>query len=165
MAQDHSFDITSPINFQELDNAIHQTQKEILTRFDFKGSISSIEFNKKEKKIFLVGDNEFKLKTLVDIFQTRCVKRGVSVRSFTFQALQKGVGDSVKQEIVIQEGIPSEKAKEMVREIKNLKLKVQPQIQSDQVRVQGAKIDDLQQVITYLKSRDFGLDLSFQNFR
>ena len=166
MAKDHSFDVVSEVNLQEVDNAVQQAKKELSQRFDFKGSDSTIELDKAEKKITLKTENEYRLKTLVDMVQTKSVKRGVSLKALKFEVLETGlIGGSVKQVISIQNGIPSEKAKEIVKYIKEQKLKVQAQIQSDQVRVQAVKIDDLQAVIGFLKQKDFGVDLQFVNFR
>ncbi len=164
--KDHSFDIVSEINMQELDNAVQQAKKELAQRFDFKDSHSSIDLDKTQKIIVLKTENEFRLKTLIDLLQTKCVKRSVSLKALKFEILETGmVGGSIKQAVTIQNGIPSEKAKEIVKTIKDLKLKVQSQIQSDQVRVQAVKIDDLQTVIAFLRQRDFDIDLQFVNFR
>lgn len=165
-SKDHTFDVVSEANLQEVDNAVQQAKKELAQRFDFKGSDSSIDLDKAAKTIALKTENEFRLKTLVDLLQTKCVKRGVSLRALQFGKLETGmVGGSVKQAVTIQNGIPQEKAKEIVKFIRDLKLKIQAQIQSDQVRVQAPKIDDLQAVIQVLKKQDFGLDLQFVNFR
>ena len=165
-SKDHSFDVVSEVNLQEVDNAVEQAKKELAQRFDFKGSDSSIALDKIEKKIILKTENEFRLKTLVDLLQTKCVKRAVSLKALQYGALESGmVGGSVKQVVSIQNGIPSEKAREIVKAVKDLKIKVQAQIQSEQVRVQAVKIDDLQSVIAFLKKRDFGVDLQFVNFR
>ncbi len=165
-SKDHSFDVVSEVSIQEVDNAVQQANKELSQRFDFKGSNSSIDLDKTEKTITLKTENEFRLKTLVDLLQTKCVKRGVSLKALQFGTLETGrVGGSVKQVITIQNGIPSEKAKEIVKSIKESKIKVHAQIQSDQVRVQAPKIDDLQATIAYLKPRDFDIDLQFVNFR
>ena len=165
-SKDHSFDIVSEVNMQEVDNAVTQACKELGQRFDFKGSVSSIELDKAEKTITLKTENEYRLKTLIDLLQTKCVKRAVSLKALQYEKIESGmVGGSVKQLIKIQNGIPSEKAKEIVKFIKELKLKVQPQIQSEQVRVQAVKIDDLQSVIGVLRQKDFDVDLQFINFR
>ena len=165
-SKDHSFDVVSEINMQEVDNAVQQASKELAQRFDFKGSNSTMELDKTEKTITLKTENEFRLKTLVDMLQTKCVKRGVSLKALQFGKLETGmVGGSVKQVITIQSGIQSEKAKEIVKSIKELKLKAQAQIQNDQVRVQAVKIDDLQAVIAFLRQKDFGVDLQYVNFR
>ena len=165
-SKDHSFDVVSEVDMQEADNAVQQAKKELEQRFDFKGSNSSIELDKANKTVTLKTENEYRLKTLIDLLQTKCVKRGVSLKSLQFGKLETGmIGGSVKQVITIQNGIPSEKAKEITKSIKESRLKVQAQIQSDQVRVQSPKIDDLQAVIAYLKQKDFNIDLQFVNFR
>ncbi len=166
MAKDHSFDIVSEVNIQEVDNAVTQASKELAQRFDFKGSNSTIELDKTEKTITLRTENEYRLKTLVDFVQTKCIKRGVSLKALKFETVETGmVGGSVKQVVTIQNGIPSDKAKEIVKHVKELKLKVQATIQSDQVRVQAVKIDDLQATMAALRQKEFELDLQFVNFR
>ena len=164
--KDHSFDVVSEINLQEVDNAVTQAKKELAQRFDFKDSMSSIDFDRAEKTITIKTDNDYRLKALTDILQTKFVKRGVSLKALQYEPVETGmVGGSVKQVIKLQSGIPSDKAKEIVKAIKDLKMKVQPMIQSEQVRVQAVKIDDLQSVMTYLKQHDFGIDLQFNNYR
>lgn len=166
MSKDHSFDVVSEVNMQEVDNAVIQAQKEIAQRFDFKGSMASIELDKAAKTITLKAENEYKLKTVVDVVQTKAVKRGVSLKALQYGKIETGmVGGSVKQVITIQNGIPTDKAKEVVKYVKDLKMKVQASIQSEQVRVQGSKIDDLQAVIGAIRQKDFGLDFQFVNFR
>ncbi len=156
----------SEVNIQEVDNAVQQAKKELAQRFDFKGSDSSLELDKTEKTITLKTENEYRLKTLVDLLQTKCVKRNVSLKALKFEALETGmIGGSVKQVVNIQSGIPSDKAKEIVKSIKESKIKVQAQIQEDHVRVQSSKIDDLQATIGAVKQKDFGIDLQFLNFR
>lgn len=165
-SKDHSFDIVSEVSMQEVDNAVQQAKKELDQRFDFKGSNSSIELDKLQKTITLKTENEYRLKTLVDLLQTKSVKRGVSIKALKFENLETGmIGGSVKQVVTIQNGIPSDKAKEIVKSIKESKIKVHAQIQEDQVRVQSPKIDELQSLIAYVKQRDFGVDLQFINFR
>ena len=165
-SKDHSFDTVSEVNMQEVDNAVGQAKKELAQRFDFKDSKSSLEFDKSQKTITLKTENDFRLKTLVDLLQTKCAKRGVSLKALQFGKLEEGmVGGSVKQVVTIQNGIPTEKAKEIVRVIKESKIKVQAQIQQEQVRVQSSKIDDLQSVISLLRPKDFGVDLQFVNYR
>ncbi len=165
-SKDHSFDAVSEVNMQEVDNAVEQAKKELAQRFDFKGSSSTLELDKTLKTITLKTENEFRLKTLVDLLQTKCVKRAVSLKSLQMGKLETGmIGGSVKQVVSIQNGIGQDKAKEIVKFVKDLKMKVQAQIQSDQVRVQASKIDDLQIVIQALRKQDFGLDLQFVNFR
>jgi len=166
LGSNHSFDIVSEVNIQEVDNAVQQAKKELAQRFDFKGSDSSLELDKTEKTITLKTENEYRLKTLVDLLQTKCVKRNVSLKALKFEALETGmIGGSVKQVVNIQSGIPSDKAKEIVKSIKESKIKVQAQIQEDHVRVQSSKIDDLQATIGAVKQKDFGIDLQFLNFR
>ena len=165
-SNDHSFDVVSEVNMQEVDNAVLQAQKEISQRFDFKGSISSLELDKAAKTVTLKTENEYKLKTVVDLLQTKCVKRGVSLKALNFGKVESGMtGGTVKQVVTIQSGLISEKAKEIVKHIKELKLKAQAQIQGEQVRVQSTKIDELQGAIAALKQKDFGVDLQFVNFR
>lgn len=165
-SKDHSFDLVSEVNMQEADNAVGQVKKELAQRFDFKNSQSSVDLDKAEKKITIKTENDFRLKTLVDMLQTKCVKRGVSLKSLKYEDVETGmVGGSVKQVITIQSGIPSDKAKEINKSLKEAKLKVQTQIQGEQVRIQSPKIDDLQAAIAFLRGKDFEIDLQFVNFR
>ena len=165
-SKDHSFDVVSEVDLQEVDNAVQQAKKDLAQRCDFKGSDSSLDFDRTQKTITLKTENDFRLKALTDMLQTKCVKRNVSLKSMEFGKVEAGmVGGSVRQVVTIQSGIPSEKAKQIVKAIKELKVKAQPMIQEDKVRVQATKIDDLQAVIGFLKSRDFGLDLQFSNYR
>ena len=165
-SKDHSFDIVSEVSMQELDNAVQQTRKEFETRFDFKGSASSIELDKAEKTITIRTENEYRLKTITEMLRGKCVKRGVSLKALVPGKLETGMaGGSVKQVTTIQQGIPQDKAKEITKAIKESKIKVQATIQSDQVRVQSPKIDELQAAIAFLKGKDLGLDIQFLNFR
>ena len=165
-SKDHSFDIVSEVSLQEVDNAVSQAMKEISQRFDFKGSMSSLELNKTEKTITLKAENDYKLKTITDMLQTKCVKRGVSLKALQYGKIETGqIGGSLRQVITLQNGIPSDKAKEINKAVKELKLKVQATTQGEQVRVQAPKIDDLQAAIGALKGMDFGIDLQFSNFR
>ncbi len=165
-SKDHSFDVVSEVSLQEVDNAVSQACKEIAQRFDFKGSMSSIELDKTNKTITLKAENDYKLKTLTDLLQMKCAKRSVSLKALQFGKLETGlIGGSMKQVITLQNGIPSDKAKEINKAIKELKLKVQASTQGEQVRVQAPKIDDLQAAITALKQMEFGIDLQFVNFR
>lgn len=165
-SKDHSFDIISEVDIQELDNAVQQARKEIETRFDFKGSASSIELDKAEKTVTIKTENEFRLKTITELLRGKCVKRGVSLKALVAGKLETGMtGGSVKQVTTVQQGIPQDKAKEITKAIKESKIKVQAQIQSDQVRVQSPKIDDLQAIMGFLRGMDFGLDLRFSNLR
>lgn len=163
MAKDSSFDIVSDIDMQEMDNAVNQTSKEIAQRYDFKGSIASIELEADNIKI--LADDEYKLETIVDLLMARMAKRGVSLKSLDRGKIEAASKGSIRQTIKIQKGVSKEKGKDVVAFIKTLKLKVQAQIQDDQVRVTGPKKDELQTVIQALKEKDFGIDLQFINFR
>jgi hypothetical protein len=158
-------DIVSKVNMQEVTNAVNQAMMEIKQRFDFKKSISKIELNTKEHKLALVSDDEFKMKSVVDILQNKLAKRSVSLKALVYGKVENAAGGTARQEISIQQGIPTEKAKDMVKQIKNMKLKVQAQIREMEVRVSGKKIDDLQTIIDLLKEKDFGLPLQFENYR
>jgi uncharacterized protein YajQ (UPF0234 family) len=165
VAQEFSFDVVSKVDLQEVSNAVQQASKEIVTRFDFRGSKSKIEWNDKELQLTLTSDDEHKLKSVVDILETRLVKRGVAVKSLDFQTVEAAGGNTVRQIVKIQQGIPSEKAKEIVKAIKDRKFKVQASIQADQVRVSGRAKDDLQEVMALLRGGDFGVPLQFTNYR
>ncbi|MFH2138535.1 MAG: YajQ family cyclic di-GMP-binding protein [Candidatus Omnitrophota bacterium] len=160
-----SFDIVSEVDLQEVDNAIHQTQKEVLQRYDFKNSKCSIDFDRKEKKITLIADNDYKLRALTDILNTRMVKRGISLRSLVFNTPEKAHEGTLRQAVMVTTGIEKDKSREIVKIIKELKLKVQSQIEGEKVRVSSAKKDELQQVITHLRGIDFPVPLSFCNYR
>jgi len=163
MADEHSFDIVSKPNIQEVENAVQMAMKEITTRFDFKGSISKI--TKEGDNINLVSEDEFKLKNVVGVLQDKLAKRQVSIKFFEFGKVEEALGGTVKQKISLKIGIAQEKAKEIVKQIKGMGLKVQAQIQADQVRVSGKKLDDLQAVIQKMRGMDFGLPLQFANYR
>jgi cyclic-di-GMP-binding protein len=165
MAEEHSFDIVSKVDLQEVLNAVQQAMKEIGQRFDFRGSKSSIELNKEEHEIALISDDESKLKSVVDILQTKLVKRGISLKALNYGKIEPAAGNTVKQIITLQQGIPVEKAKEIVKIIKDTKMKVQGEIQKDQVRVKGKKIDDLQSLMTIIREKDFGIHIEFINYR
>jgi cyclic-di-GMP-binding protein len=164
MAQQNTFDIVSQIDHAEVANAINQTLKEVQTRFDFKGSKSNIELEGQEA-ILLSADDEYKLKSLNDILQSKFVKRGVPLKGLTYGKLEQALGGTVRQRITLQQGIPQEKAKEIVKFIKDTKLKVQASIQGDVVRVAGRDRDILQEVITALRGQDFNIDMQFTNYR
>lgn len=164
MAQDFSFDIVSKINPQELDNAINMSMKEISQRFDFKGSVSDIK-NEEYKKIAIVSDDEFKLRNVIDILQNKLIKRGVSLKFLDYGKVESSLGGSVKQEITLKQGIPQEKAKQINNIIKEKKLKVQSQIQGDQIRVASKSKDDLQLVIQTLRAANLDIELQFVNYR
>jgi uncharacterized protein YajQ (UPF0234 family) len=165
MAQENSFDVVSKVDLQEVQNAVQQASKEIVTRFDFRGSKSKIEWNEKELALTLTSDDEHKLKSVVDILETKLVKRGVAVKSLDFQKVEPAAGSTVRQIVKVQQGIPIEKARAIVKAIKDSKIRVQASIQSDQVRVAGKSRDDLQSVIALLRGEDFGLPLQFLNYR
>lgn len=159
-----SFDIVSKVDMQEIDNAVNQAIKEIQQRYDFKGSKSEIKWEKKEE-LTIIADDDTKLGSITDILQTKFVKRGVSLKSLEYGKVEEASGSLKRQVITIRQGIPAEKARELNKVIKELKVKVQSQIQDDQVRVTGKKIDDLQEVIQELKGKDLGIDLQFINMR
>jgi len=160
-----SFDIASEVNLQEVDNAVNQAAKELAQRYDFKNSKSSLAFDRKEQKITLIADDDFKLRALTDILATRLAKRGVSLKSLKFNAPQKAFEGYLRQAVEIYMGIDKEKAKQLTGIIKGLGLKVQAQIEGEKIKVSSAKKDDLQAVIAHLKGIDFPLPLSFGNYR
>jgi cyclic-di-GMP-binding protein len=166
MSKNSSFDITSTIDLQEVDNALNQARKEVAQRYDFKGATAEIEYEKGEGVLTLIADDDYRLKSLVDVVQTKLIKRGVPIRNLDYGSVEPASGGKVRQLVTLQQGISTEKAKEIVKEIKGGGFKkVQAQIQDDQVRVQSASIDELQAVIRHLKEKDFGLELQFGNFR
>jgi cyclic-di-GMP-binding protein len=158
-----SFDIVSKIEMQEVDNAVNQTIKEIIQRYDFKGSKSEVTQEKEGIKI--LTEDDFRLKAIIDILQSKFLKRGLSLKSLDYGKVEPASGSMVRQLITIQQGISKEKAKEIIAVIKESKLKVQAQIQDDQVRVTGKNIDDLQETIQLLKGKDLGVEMQFINFR
>ena len=162
---DNSFDVVSQIEMPEVLNAIQQAQKEIITRYDLKDSKSSIELKEKDKKIELASADEYKLKSVVEILEQKLVKRKVPLKGLTYGTIIPSAGQSVKQEVTLQSGIPSEKAKDLVKALKDSKLKVQAAINGDLVRVSGKDRDMLQQAIAVLRGKDFGIELQFINFR
>ena len=164
MAQQNTFDITSKIEHTEVVNAITQALKEVQNRFDFKGSTSNIE-TEKEEAIILSSEDEYRLTSLNDILQSKFVKRGVPLKGLTYGKIESALGGTVRQRITLQQGIPQDKAKEIVKLIKDSKAKVQASIQGDLVRVAGKDRDTLQEVISTLRQQDFGIDMQFTNFR
>lgn len=162
---DSSFDIVSKVDIAEAVNAIDQAMREIKQRYDFRGSVSKIELNQNENKITLTSEDEFKLKSVIDVLQGKLIKRGISLKALVYGKVENASGGTVRQEVSLQQGIPQDKAKEIVKFIKDKKMKVQAQIQSDQVRVSAKKKDDLQTVIAELKEKDFGIPLQFANYR
>jgi cyclic-di-GMP-binding protein len=161
---DNSFDIVSKIDLQEVSNAIQQAMKEITTRFDLKDSKSRIELEGKEA-ILLHSADEFKLKAVNDVFQQKLVKRGVPLKGLTYGAVESSFGGTAKQKITMQQGIPIEKAREIVKLIKNSKKKAQASIQGDLVRVSSKDRDTLQAIIALMRQQDFGIDMQFTNYR
>lgn len=163
MAKEASFDVVSKTDLQEVANAVHQAQKEMETRFDFKGSKSEISL--RDGELLIVSDDEFKLSNVVDIIQTKLIKRNVSLKCLDYGAVEAAAQGTVRQTVKIKQGLDQELAREIVRVIKDAKLKVQVSVQGDQVRVTGKSRDDLQTVIQTLRERDFPADLQFVNYR
>jgi uncharacterized protein YajQ (UPF0234 family) len=166
MAIQCSFDITSMVDLQEVDNALNQARKEVAQRYDFKGAKASIEFNTKESKLILVADDEFKLNALWEIVETRLVRRNVPTRNLTRGPVTPAANSTVRQDVALQQGIPTEKARDIVKFLKDAKLrKVQAAIQGDQLRITSPSRDELQEVMRLLRERDFGVALQFGNYR
>jgi uncharacterized protein YajQ (UPF0234 family) len=166
MATQCSFDITSNVDLQEVDNALNQARKEVAQRYDFKGAKASIDFDTKESKLVLTADDEFKLDALWEIVQTRLVRRNVPTRNLTRGTATPAANSTMRQEITLQQGIPTEAAKEVVKFLKDSKMrKVQASIQGDQLRVTSSSKDELQEVMRLLREKDFGVALQFGNYR
>ena len=163
MAKDSSFDIVSKVDMPEVENAIQQAQKELANRFDFKNSKSSIKLE--DEKIILISDDDYKLTNVIDILESKLVKRGVSLRALEYGKSQSAAGDTVKQEVKLVQGIAQEKAKLINKVLKDNKIKVASSIQGEEIRVTGKNKDDLQAVIALLRKEDFGIELQFNNFR
>src|SRR5260221_8050879 len=164
MAAENSFDIVSKVDLQEVSNAYQNSLKEIHTRFDLKDSKSDIQLEGKEALV-LSSVDEYKLKAVTDILQSKLVKRGVPIKALSYGAVEPAAGSSVRQKITMQQGIPIEKAREIVKVVKDSKKKVQAAIQGDTVRVSGKDRDALQEIIALLKGHDFGIDMQFTNYR
>jgi hypothetical protein len=164
MASDCSFDVVCKVDLDEVKNALSQAMKEIGQRYDFKGSVSKIEL-KDDKVLALSSDDEVKLKAVIDVLQSKLHKRGVSIRSMVYGKVTPATKGTVRQDITIEQGIPIEKAKGLIKAVKDAKIKVQASIQGDQLRVSGKSRDDLQEVIALFKKDDQGLDLQFTNYR
>lgn len=162
---DNTFDVVSKIDLAEVTNAIQQALKEIQTRYDLKNSHSDIQLNEKDHKILLASADEFKLKAVADVLEQKLIKRKVPLKGLTFGTVTDAAGSTVRQEISLQQGIPIEKARDIVRVIKDSKKKVQASIQGDVVRVSGRDRDSLQEIITLLRGQDFGIDMQFTNYR
>ena len=163
MAKENSFDIVSKIDYAELDNAINQTRKEISQRFDFKGSKALVDMH--EKDLILSAEDETKLRNMNDILQSKLIKRGIPLKALNYEKIEPSAGGTVRQVAKIQQGIPTDKAKEIVKFIKDAKIKVQPSIQGETVRISGKDRDVLQETIAALKAKDFGIDMQFDNYR
>ena len=164
MAKEPSFDVVSEVDMQEVNNAINQTTKEITQRFDFKGTKSVVEVEN-GNSIKIVTEDDTRMRNIVDILQSKFIKRGVSIKNLEYGKVESAAGGMVRQSIRIKQGIEADVAKKITKDIKDSKLKVQTQLQDDQIRVSGKKIDDLQAVIALLKSKDYGVELQFSNFR
>ena len=166
MAQQNSFDITTGVDLQEVDNAINQAQKEIAQRYDFKGSKATIEFKRAEALLALAADSEFQMKSLFDVLQGRLIKRGVSVKNLDIGEIQPAANDTVRREVKLKTALDGETAKKVAAAIKDAKMKkVQAAIQGDQVRVSSPSRDELQLVMQLLRAQDFGVELKFGNYR
>jgi uncharacterized protein YajQ (UPF0234 family) len=166
MANPASFDITSGVDLQEVDNAVNQARKEVAQRYDFKGSRAAIEFNRTENTLTLIADDEFKMNALWDILQGRMVRRGVPTKNLTPGEIERAANDTVRRVVTLQQGIPTEAAKDIVKFLKENKLKkVQAAIQADQVRVSSPSKDELQDAMRLLREHDFGVALQFGNYR
>ena len=163
MAETFSFDVVSKVNLQEVDNAINQSMKEITQRFDFKGSVSKIV--RTELKVDLVSDDEMKIKSVLDILQNKLIKRGVSLKFLDAGVVEQALGSTAKQQVSLKNGIPQEKSKEINKLIKESGLKVQSQIQGEALRISSKSKDDLQKIIQFLKGKDLGIELQFENYR
>jgi len=163
MGSSSSFDVVSKTDPQEVRNAVNQATKELSQRFDFKGSKSSITLE--ESEITVLSDDEYRLKSVLDILQSKLIKRGVSLKALVYGKVEDALGGSIRQKITIQQGIPQEKAKNISQTVRESRLKVQVQIQGDQIRVSGKNKDDLQSTIALLRGKDFGLPLDFTNYR
>jgi len=160
-----SFDVVSKINLQEIDNAVNTVLRELTNRYDFKGSIFSVELKTKDNQIILTADSDYKLSAIQESLKASVTKRGIDARALDFQKEQPASGQSLRQEIKLRNGIEQEIAKEIVKDIKQSKLKVQASIKGDELRIDGKKRDDLQEVIAFLKKSDYKIPLQFINFR
>jgi len=165
MAKQNTFDIVSRVDLAEVHNAVNQATKEIIQRYDLKGSDSRIDFNEKEARLVLASADEFRLKAVNDILQQKLVRRGVSLRALDYGIIEPAAKGTVRQTVSLQQGISTDKAREIVKLVKGTKLKVQSTIQEDMVRVSGKDRDTLQKVIALLKEHDFDIDMQFTNYR
>lgn len=161
-----SFDVTSQIDLQEVDNAVNQARKEIGQRYDFKGSKAAIDFDRGEGTLSLTADDEFKMQALWEVLETRLVRRKVPLKNMKLGTIERGANDTVRRVVTLQQGIPTEAGREIVKFLKDRKLrKVQPAIQGDQLRISSPSRDELQAVIALLREQDFGVELQFGNYR
>ncbi len=165
MAKENSFDVVSEVNFQEIDNAVNQANKEISTRYDFKGSSSRVTWDKGSGVVLVDADDEFKLKAAKDVFHSKLIRRGIDLKSLIYGKVEKASGGAVRQEARVQSGIPQEKAREINKYVRSAHLKVQVQIEGTKLRVSGKSRDELQKAIALLKEKDFGIPLQFTNYR
>jgi hypothetical protein len=166
MAKESSFDVSTGVDLQEVDNAVNQAQKEISQRYDFKGSSAAIDFRRGEEQLVLTADSEFQLTAVLDVLQARLIRRSVSVKNLDLGEVEQAGGDTVRREIKLKTALDSDTARRIVADLKAAKLKkVQASIQGDQVRVSGPSRDDLQAAITLLRGRDYGVELKFGNYR
>ena len=166
MAVASSFDVTSTVDLQEVDNAINQARKEIAQRYDFKGSTASIDFNKADNTLTLAAEDQMKINAVWDILQTRMVRRNVPIKNLKLGDIEAAAGSSVRRVITLQQGIPGDAARDIMKYLKDQKLKkVQASIQGDQLRISSASKDELQEVIRVLRGHDFGIALQFGNYR
>lgn len=166
MAQTASFDVTTGVDLQEVDNAINQAQKEVAQRYDFKGSSATIEFKRAESLIQLVANSDFQMTALFDIVQSKLIKRGVPVKNLDIGEIKQAAGDTVRRDVKLKMSLDTETAKKVAAAIKDAKLKkIQASIQGEQVRVSGSSRDELQEAIALLKGKDFGVQLQFGNYR
>lgn len=162
---DFSFDVVSKVDMAEVVNAINQSTKEIQTRFDFRGSKANITLDEKKGELTLTADDEMKLSNVIDILQTKLVKRGVSLKALDYGKAEEALGGTLRQVVVLKQGIGQDKAKLMTAAIRDAKIKVKAEIRGDELRVSGAKKDDLQAAIQLLRGNDYGLELQFINYR
>lgn len=163
MAKEESFDVVSRVDMQEVDNALNQTNKEIQQRFDFKNSKAAVSLEEESLKI--IAEDDFRLKSVIDILQTKLVRRQVPIRNLDYGKIEEASGGMVRQIVGLKQGIEVDTSRQIVKDIKGLKLKVQAQIMDDQIRVSGKSRDDLQLVIEFLKKQDYKLELQFTNYR
>ncbi len=165
MSKERSFDIVSKINLQELKNALQMAQKEIQTRFDFKGSSASVAFEEGSSTVKLTADHTVQLRSVVDLLQNKLVRRGISLKAFDWKEPEQLPSGGAKQQALLQQGLSSEKARELSKAVKGLGIKVEARIEGDSVRVSAKQVDDLQAVIQALQSKEFGVPLQFENYR